>query len=355
MPTLNQTPPDLPGKIAAKMFEQVIYPKLGKSRPEVIVGPCIGGDCSIVQLDSERVFVATTDPLFVMPELGWERAAWFAIHILASDCATSGIAAQYASLAWNLPLNFPDCEFTLLWEAIHHTCDNLGIAIVTGHTGRYEGCTFPTVGAGTLFAIGAPNQYVSPKMAQVGDIVLLTKGMAIETTAFFGTLCHTAVAKACGEVVAQDAEQLFSSLSVVDDAVTAATVGVRENGVTSMHDATERGVQGALVEIADASGNGIVIDYAKIPLPETVRAVCNAFAIDPFPASSEGSLVITCRSHKYREVLQRLSDNGIPVAAIGEIIPRIEGVTISRNGFSEPLIMPETDPFWDAFTRVRDV
>src|SRR5438309_8673995 len=33
-------------------------------------------------------------------QYGWERAAWFAFHILASDLTTSGVAPEYITMDW---------------------------------------------------------------------------------------------------------------------------------------------------------------------------------------------------------------------------------------------------------------
>jgi len=49
--------------------------------------------------------VLSTDPFYIAKELGIEKAAWFAVHILASDVAVSGIRPRYLSIDLNLPLN----------------------------------------------------------------------------------------------------------------------------------------------------------------------------------------------------------------------------------------------------------
>ncbi|HSG27443.1 MAG TPA: hypothetical protein VLA34_03110, partial [Candidatus Krumholzibacterium sp.] len=69
--------PDI-GKISPEVFEELIYPRLGRKRDSVIVGPCSGVDVGVVEIGGQAVAV-TTDPVFIVPEYGWERAAWFAI------------------------------------------------------------------------------------------------------------------------------------------------------------------------------------------------------------------------------------------------------------------------------------
>jgi len=47
--------------------------------------------------------VLSTDPFFIAKELGLEKAAWFAVHIIASDVAVSGIPPKYLAIDLNLP------------------------------------------------------------------------------------------------------------------------------------------------------------------------------------------------------------------------------------------------------------
>ncbi len=54
-----------------------------------------GVDVGIVEISEDHVMALTTDPVFIVPEYGWERSAWLAVHILASDAATSGLKPVY--------------------------------------------------------------------------------------------------------------------------------------------------------------------------------------------------------------------------------------------------------------------
>jgi hydrogenase maturation factor len=344
---------DLPaiGKISPEIFTEVILPRLGRRRSEVLVGPQHGVDTGVVELGDGRVMVTTTDPVFVVPPYGWERSAWFAVHILASDAVTSGLPPQYMTVDLNLPLSVTREQLEALWEVFHRECDRIGMAIVSGHTGRYEGCEFPMIGGATVIAIGAADAYVTPAMARVGDAVIVTKGAAIEAAGLFAVTFPGRVREAYGEAVAREAEEVFWQMSVVEDALTAAAVGVRDDGVTAMHDATECGVWGGLFEVAQASGVGMVVDRDKIIVQEAVRKVCDLFGIDPYSSISEGTLVLTCRPHRAAEVMDRLADRGIPASIVGEAVPPEEGMTVHTGGRSHPLEHPRVDPFWAAFGR----
>jgi len=342
---------DLPeiGKISPEIFEEVIYPRLGRRDPAVLVPPQHGVDIGVVDIGGGNVMAVTCDPVFVVPQYGWERSAWFAVHILASDAAVSGLVPRWMTIDLNLPLGIEKEQFAALWRGMHAECDRLGIAVIAGHTARYQGCEYPMIGGATVMATGRRDRYVTPAMAGPGEDVVITKGPAIEATALFAATFPRRVAAAYGDEFARRADAFFSQMSVVEEALTAAAVGVRAEGVTAMHDATECGLWGGLYEVARASRVGMRILRDRIPLPEEVEKVCRLFAIDPFAAISEGTLVLTCRRHRTAEVLARLDAKGITAAIIGETLPEAEGITLVEAGRARALEHPRVDPFWAAF------
>ena len=345
--------PDI-GKISPEIFDEVILPQLGRKRPEVLVGPQHGVDVGVVDIGNNRVMVTTTDPIFIVPPYGWERSAWFAVHILASDAVTSGLAPDYITFDLNLPLWITRDDFDVMWSVMHRECEKLGMAVISGHTGRYEGCQYPMVGGATVICIGPKNKYVTPNMARLGDKIIITKGVAIEAAGLFAVTFPGKVAEAYGPDVAKEAEEIFWQMSVVEDALTAVEVGVRDKGITAMHDATECGVWGGLFEIAQASKVGMAIDKDAIIVNPIVDKVCRLFEIDPYSSISEGTLVLTCRPHKAEEVIRRLEDKGIPTSIVGEIVPESEGMTYSEQGKSHSLEHPRVDPFWGAFGKAAE-
>jgi len=240
-------------------------------------------------------------------------------------------------------------ELMILWKAMHQECDKLGIAIVTGHTARYQGTDYPMIGGATMISIGPKTHYVTPAMASPDEDIVMTKGPAIEASALFAVTFPRRVEKAYGAAFAQRAEELFWQMSVVEDALSAASIGVRDAGVTAMHDATECGLWGGLYEVARASRVGMRIDRGKIPVPEEVEKICRLFEIDPFSAISEGTLIISCKKAKTEKLLSCLAAKGIRAALIGETCPEEHGITLVEEDNEIPLEHPRTDPFWKAF------
>ena len=336
------------GKISPEIFQELIFPRLGAKSDKIIVGPQHGVDVGIVEIGGKAVSF-TTDPVFIVPEYGLEKAAWFAIHIIASDSVTSGLRPKFLSIDLNLPMSMTRKQLEITWEIIHKECEKMGIAVITGHTARYENCHYPMVGGATLVGVGELDEYVTPRFCKAGDKIIITKGPAIEAAGIFSAMFPKIIEQELGAALNKKVQGIFYKMSVVEDALTAVSVGVRENGVTALHDATECGVWGGLYEIAQAAGLGARIEKEKIIVEEGVAEVCRFFGIDSFASISEGTLIIACKAHKAAAVVKALSGKGIKSSVVGELTPPAKGMVLVEKGREKKLEHPIVDPFWRAF------
>jgi hydrogenase expression/formation protein HypE len=336
------------GKISSAIFNELIYPRLGAKNDKVIVGPQHGVDVGIVEVGNKAMSI-TCDPVFIVPEYGWERAAWFAIHIITSDSVTSGLKPTYLSIDLNLPMQMTKDQLSTMWEVIHRECSKYGINIITGHTARYSDCHYPMVGGATIIGIGELDEYVTPKLAKVGDKIIVTKGPAIEASGIFAAMFPQLLESKFGSEFNAKAQNIFYKMSVVEDAITAVSVGRREHGVTCMHDATECGVWGGLWEIGQSSGLGVRIEQDQIVMEDCVPEICEYFKIDPFASISEGTLLLTCRSHAAEAIVRTLHNKGIKSSIAGELTSPDKGMIKVKSGKESKLVHPIVDPFWNAF------
>ncbi len=341
---------DMPeiGKISPEIFKELIFPRLGARSEKILVGPQHGVDVGIVDIGGQAVSF-TTDPVFIVPEYGWERAAWFAIHIIASDSVTSGLKPKLLSIDLNLPMEMTKKQLEIVWEVIHQECQKLGVAVITGHTARYENCHYPMVGGATITGIGGLDEYVTPAFCRAGDKIIITKGPAIEATGIFAAMFPEIIEKEFGADFSRKAAEIFYKMSVVEDAMTAVGVGVRENGVTAMHDATECGIWGGLYELFQAAGLGARVEKDEIIVEEGVLEVCRFFAIDPYASISEGTLIIACKAPKAGAVVTALAAKGIKSSVVGELTEPEKGMVLVEKDGEKKLEHPVVDPFWRAF------
>jgi hydrogenase expression/formation protein HypE len=325
------------GKIDAEFFEEYIYPHLGASRDEIRLGPTSGVDFGIIDTDDTSLVVAT-DPISILPALGFERAARFALDIVLADVAVSGISPQYLSISFTLPPEMTNKEFATVWQAIDEEATDLGVSVVTGHTARYEGCEYPWVGGATTFALGDPDEIVRPDGTQPGDRVVVTTGPGVEAVGLLTTLFGDQM-DLPGETVTTARERLEDT-ETVRDALTAASAGP----VTAMHDATECGLQGGLTELAGSAGVRLDIDSASVPMRPAVKEVCEYLDINPWHATSSGTLLITVRPEKVDTVVTALEDRGTTASIIGTAS---DGSGTYIDG--ERIEHPSVDPSWAVY------
>ncbi len=148
-------------------------------------------------------------------------------------------------------------------------------------------------------------------MAGNGDDLIATKSAAIEATTVLARSFPRTLKTAVGSSNLAKAHQLLDQVSVVKDALTAASVGLRAAGVTAMHDATEGGIISAILELADASGLKALVFSDSIPIYNEVLKTCEFFQMDPLVSLGQGSLVIASRPRNTMEVMRALRTEGI--------------------------------------------
>jgi len=339
------------GKADEEFLEGVVYQSLGAARQDVLVGPRRGVDNAVVRIDHSRVMILTTDPISIIPSLGMETSAWLSAHLIASDFATSSRAPEFASFEYNIPRELSEADKAAYITAMGRVCGSLGVSIVAGHTGTYPGAGFTVIGGGTMFGFADENEYLDPSMSGIGDVLLMTKGSAIEATATLANTFPSYLEERIGSRLAANARQYTRLCTTVRDALIASSVGIGAEGVTSMHDATEGGVLGGLSEMAHASGNAFLVHEELIHVSEEARLTCLAFAIDPLVSLSEGTLLLTCREGRVGEVRRKLRRNGIPAFAIGKVAGRGSGLWSARKRGKVARLLPKRDRYWVAYAR----
>jgi hydrogenase expression/formation protein HypE len=330
------------GKVDSAFFDEYIYPHLGAEREEVAVGPQHGVDFGLIDL-GERSLVVATDPISILPELGFERAGRFAFEVVCADVAVSGLSPAYLSLDFTLPPSMTDAEFATFWESFDREVSDVGASIVAGHTARYEGCSYPWVGGATVMGIGSEDDIVRPDGARPGDTLLLTTGPAVEAVGLLTTLF--------GDEMDLPAETLATARERLDDAraVRDALAAAAAGPVTAMHDVTEGGLRNALCEMAASTGARFEVERERVPMRPGVEAVCEYLDIDPWAATSAGTLLLTVEQAGVEPVLDALDARNTTAAVVGSVA---EGAGAYVDG--ERIEPPDGDPSWDIYAEYTD-
>lgn len=329
------------GKINPDFFDRVIFPHLGAKDPNVIIGPCHGVDYGVVKIGGKCVALAT-DPFFIVPQLSFSKAAWFAFHIIMSDVSVSGLEPKYLTVDLNLPPGMTEIELDEMWKTVHFEAKKYGVNIVTGHTARYTGCDYPMVGGGTAIAVGDEKDLRGPHLVKAGDKIVITKGPAIETTGLLSVLFPKKFIDAGGYDFQKDAAGVFDQMSVMDDCIIARGFP----GVHCMHDATECGIWGGLYEMARAGNYGLRIEQELIPIQEVIKKTAELFKFDPYKSISEGTLIAAVDPKEADKLVSAFDEKGILSRVIGEVVPSKFGLKIYHKGEVRDLEYPNIDPYW---------
>jgi hydrogenase expression/formation protein HypE len=92
--------------------------------------------------------------------------------------------------------------------------------------------------------------------------------------------------------------------------------------IRCMRDPTRGGLSSALNELAAASGVGVKLSEAAIPLRPEVRAACEMLGLDPLYVASEGRLIAVVPAAEAEQLLaaMRAHPLGRDAAIIGEVV-----------------------------------
>lgn len=335
------------GKITPRFFERSVRPHLGSRRPDILVGPRTGVDVGVVRPTAGHVLIVKTDPLYVEPRLGWDRAAWFAFQILASDLTTSGRKPDWGAIDLLVPPETPDDVVARILRVLGREARRLGAALVTGHTGRYAGVSFPMVGSGTLLAMAPGDAFVTTASIPTGAVLLAARTPAVEAVGMLATFYPEFLRDHLGTADLRRARDLTAQMTTVPDALRAAAAGLKTEGVWAMHDAAEGGLRRAVWEMAVASGRGLDVDLSEAWVDPVVQRVARLFGFDPLTASSQGTLLLAVQPSRVEDVISTLSRGGVPVSRIGRFSAR--GAPAKDRG--RLLSPPARDSYWSVVQR----
>ena len=185
-----------------------------------------------------------------------------------------------------------------------------------------------------------PDRLVRSDGARPGDVLIVTKGIAVEGTAIIAREKAHDLAGLDRLLLERCQGFLYDpGISVVRDAAVATEAGT----VHAMHDPTEGGLATGLRELGEAAGVGLVVDEAAIPvLPET-HTLCTRLGLDPLGLIASGALLMAVAPGDAGAVLDALEEAGIAAARIGRVVERGQGVVLSNAAGERSLPVFERD------------
>ena len=328
------------GKLPNKLLQELLS-KLSFDDDSVKVGPAPGEDAAAIDRGDHYLLLAA-DPITFLPK----RIGWYAVQVNANDIAAMGGTPKYFLSTILLPSGkATDDMVREILTDIATACRELGCLAVGGHTEVTVGIDRPIV-AGAMVGEVERERLITSGGAHPGNMLLVTKGVAIEATAILAEERSDEIRDEFGEAFLDKAARFLDDpgLSVVPDARAAADAG----GVTAMHDVTEGGVATALWEMADASGVGLAVLESEIPRFWESSQLAERFRFDLLGAIGSGALVLTVSEPDTESVLESLEEQGVEAFVIGRVVERDQGVKLLRG--QERLELPRFDT--DEISRV---
>ncbi len=345
------------------MLDTVLGKLARQHDPNVLVGFDHADDAGVYQLTPDTALVQTVDfftPIVDDPFIFGQIAA---TNALSDVYAMGGKPLTALALVC-----FPDkADIAILERILAGGLSKMveaGCTVIGGHSIRDEETKFGYAVTGVIH----PKRVLANQGAQVGDRLLLTKalGTGVISTAIKKGLAKqewvdaavksmTTLNKIAAEVVIGETVDSRSSL-VVGGALPNARSGAKAESrepsagfaVHALTDVTGFGLIGHAREMALASSVGLVLDSAKVPILEgaldciraghipgglkanrdfaecvvgyadTVPAEIRTLLFDPQTA---GGLLISVAVSDAGALEKALSEAGVPVAGIGQVVP----------------------------------
>lgn len=316
----------IPGKLPADLLAKWLGKRQeGPVENGIVIGPGTGEDTAVIDPSGEHdLLVVTSDPItFTTIDMGE-----YAVMVSANDIATSGGVPHWFFATVLLPPGIESTEAETLLDEISTACGKRGITLSGGHTEITDAVTRPVI-SGTLVGTVSRKHVVDKRLMSPGDVVFVTKQVAIEGT----LILATGYADRLGESGFSMSElEIAAKLKEKIDVRNEAQIAVNNGGVTAMHDVTEGGIATALSELG-VFGR-LQIDLDAIPILPVCRRMCNALSIDPLGLIGSGSLLIACEKPRIDALQKSLNNGGITWTVIGEVVAGAPGVEWHRSGSS---------------------
>jgi len=309
-----------------------------RKAPGVLVGPAAGEDAAVIRPSPGRVLVATADPI----TLAEKELGRYLVQVNANDIAVMGAVPRWLLVTLLLPEGRTAARrYARIMEEIRVTCASLGISVVGGHSEVSVDLPRP-IACACLLGEARPAELLDKRSIRAGDLLYLTRPVAIEGTAALATDCADALRKrGLGMQLLRRARRLLREpgISVVGDAGIAARVA----GVRALHDVTEGGVSGGAVELAERAGLGLRLERDAVQvLPET-RGICKALGLDPLALLASGALLIAVAPRGAQSLERAFRDQDADPVPVGEFLPARSGRWSAGTGRRRKLVAPARD------------
>jgi len=268
--------------------------------------------------------VMTTDSYVVSPLAfpGGDIGA-LAVNGTVNDLATAGAVPVYLSAGFVLEEGLPLAALCGYVHSMARAAEAAGVEIVTGDTkvverGKADGLYINTAGIGRVPDGVGP----SCDRARPGDKLLVSGPLGDHGVAILSARADLALDAG----IVSDTAALNG---LVAEMVAAAP------DVRVLRDLTRGGLAAACNELAQASGVGMTLDQAALPVRREVAAACEVLGLDPVHVANEGRLLAIAAPGDADALLaaMRAHPLGREAALVGEVTDDDRRLVEMRTAF----------------------
>ncbi|MCY4451934.1 MAG: AIR synthase-related protein [Immundisolibacterales bacterium] len=292
------------GKLAPDLLARLIETDLP---PEVRLGPRVGEDACAIEV-AAGTLIAATDPI----TLTGSGVGAHAVIVNANDVAVTGARPRWFLACVLLPEGSTETEAEALFAGMRRALDEVGAALVGGHTEVTAAVRQPLV-VGQMLGM-AGGRTVPTGGLRPGDALVQIGPAPVEGAAVLADLLppERIESISAGTLEAARAALDTPGISVVEPALAAA----RAQAV-ALHDPTEGGLSAGLHEMAEASGVAIELDAESVAWFEPGVALCTAAGLDPWGTLASGALLAGFAPDQLDPALRKLASAGHAASVIG--------------------------------------
>ena len=144
--------------------------------PRVVLGPKPGEDAAMIDF-GDRYLVAKTDPITFATDL----IGWYMVNVNANDLAVMGATPKWLLATLLLPEGIHESRVAEMFHQLSDACAELNIALIGGHTEVTYNLDRP-IAVGAMLGEVDRDKAILSSGVQPGDLLILTKGVAVEGT-----------------------------------------------------------------------------------------------------------------------------------------------------------------------------
>lgn len=165
------------GKLPEPVLIRSVLKQVGHRRNEVLVGPAVGQDCAVMELEEGEVFVLSCDPITgTTKDIGGHS-----VHITANDLAASGAEPVGIMLTMLLTPDTEEAQLKEIMQDVEKTCKELNMEVLGGHTEVTDVVKQTLI---SLTGVGKMKKenVLTTASVKPGDDIVVTKWIGLEGT-----------------------------------------------------------------------------------------------------------------------------------------------------------------------------